>query len=507
MKLNSDLNNYLNNQVKTNYKSPIVRSKSIKRSYSIDYIQNANNFKKKNYKENNKYEDKLYNNTNPYLSSRNNYTGKNNNKYNYNGFQNYYPEKINKNASPFNFYNKNTFQKIPFTRNTNKLNSLYKRKRNASVRNNEDKKVDKYFYKLICNNCYNKKIAEENLKKEPLEKKDLLNKTFNKVNPFYFQDKMSDIHNDKKKNKIKELERLQKQALDNLAKYKIANPTNVEKLQKANEYSVNPLNTYEKEDPRFIKTLNNYDKKENFINNNKDLYKIDEPRKAINDYYNKCLYQVPVLEEEYHVDPEYKKEFNKELKKQIEDNKNNKKKKKNDEINEEQIANKKLNDYIEFLKKKSKEDKQKELEEFYKRNKILDDFKKMKEKEDKKNEKKFDDEFRKKMKEEDDRVIEKKRQKKQNNINKFKKWFDDFENKKDDKKKEKEEEDNKWKNYAKDLNAKCKHGVDIYRCAICNKIFPKEKLIKYYYPSSTNASGASSKRTSHMSHMSNMSHI
>ena len=40
------------------------------------------------------------------------------------------------------------------------------------------------------------------------------------------------------------------------------------------------------------------------------------------------VYQVPVLEGEYHVDPEYKKEVNNELKKQIEENKNNKKKEK-----------------------------------------------------------------------------------------------------------------------------------------------------------------------------------
>ena len=69
--------------------------------------------------------------------------------------------------------------------------------------------------------------------------------------------------------------------------------------------------------------------------------------------------------------------------------------------------------------------------------------------------------------------------------------------KKNDKKKEKEEENNKWKNYVKESGGKCKHGLDVYRCAICNKIFPKDKLIKYYYPSSTNDSWASSKRTSY----------
>ena len=52
------------------------------------------------------------------------------------------------------------------------------------------------------------------------------------MNPFYFKDKMDDMHKDKINNKIKELEKLQKQALYNLTKYQKENPTNVEKLQK-----------------------------------------------------------------------------------------------------------------------------------------------------------------------------------------------------------------------------------------------------------------------------------
>ena len=323
MKNNSILNNDISNKIKTHYRSPIVRNKNLKKSFSINGNQNENILNRNKY---NRNEIKPYINTNnSYLSSRSDY----NYKKNYPNYDRKYPFDLNKNASANNFYNKNDIQKTPFTRNNNKLNTLYKRKkRNSSVKNNEDNKSQKYFYKLICNNCYNNKIVTENIKNKPLEKKELLNKTFNKINPFYFQDKMNDIYKDKKNDKIKELEKLQRQALDNLAKYKIANPSNKEKLQKTNEYSINPLNSCEKEDPRLVKTMKNYDKKENFINKNKDLYRIDKPRKAINDYYNKCLYQVPVMEEEYHVNPEYKKEVNKELKKQIEENKNNKKKKK-----------------------------------------------------------------------------------------------------------------------------------------------------------------------------------
>ena len=355
------LKNYDLNQIKTHYKSPIIRNKSLNNLNKNPIINNLNERK---------------NNITDYYNL---ISIRNKNK-NINNAQNYdlqKPYNFHKSSSDINYFNnKNNFDKIPSKRGENKLNGLYKKRRNASMKNKEEGKTENYFYKLICTNCYNNKKATKNFKKLPLEKKDLLNKTFNKINPFYFQDKMRDMHKDNINNKINDLEKLQRDALNKLAKYQIDNPTNKEKLQKANEYSINPLNSQEKPDPRLIKTQRNYDNKEQFINKNKDLFKIDQPRKAIKDYFNKCLYQVPILEEEYHVDPQYKKEYNMELKKQIEENKIKKKKKKDEEIKEEKIANKEMNDYIAFLNKKNKENKQKKFEEFYKRNKILDDLKK-----------------------------------------------------------------------------------------------------------------------------------
>ena len=319
MKNNSIINNYKTNKIKTHYRSPIVRNKSQKNlTQNISINKNENN--KNESKDYKKYTNKSYINNNiNSISSRNNYLFKRNNSQN---FGSKYPFNLDRNLSLTYFCNNNNNKKndkIPLKKN--KLNGLYKKRRNSLDKNKGERKSEEYFYKLICNNCYNNKIATKNLKKQPPEKKELLNKTFTKANPFFFQDKMNDVHNDKINKKIKELEKLQKQALDNLAKYHIQNPSNVEKLQKSNEFSINPLNSSEKEDPRLIKTQKNYDKKEDFINKNKDLYNIDKPRKAIRDYFNKCLYQVPVIEEEYHINPEYKKEFNKELKKQIEEKK------------------------------------------------------------------------------------------------------------------------------------------------------------------------------------------
>ena len=93
--------------------------------------------------------------------------------------------------------------------------------------------------------------------------------------------------------------------------------------------------------------------------------------------------------------------------------------------------------------------------------------------------------------------LEEENKKIKSNIKKYEQDIKTLENNKLElTKKEKEKEDNKWKNYAEEYSVKCKHGLDITRCAICNKVFPKEKLIKYYYPSSTGTSMATSKRTS-----------
>ena len=480
--------NYAPYKLVTHYKSPIVRTKSLQ-----NLTNNLNNpYENNNYNYNNNLNQKRKSNGKMTTTYRNDYCHENLRPQN--SCPRFYNEKDMPNGKSLN---ETVPYKISYKNNPNKINGLNKKKpRNSSVKDNGQNEAQKYFYKLICNNCYNNKMATKNLKEQPLGKKEKLNKKFNQVNPFYFQDKMKEMQKEKIDDKIKELENLQKQALDKLTKYQFHNPSNKEKLQKTNEFSINPLNETEKEDPRAIMAKINYDNKENFINKNKDLYEIDKPRKAINDYYNKCLYQVPVLEEEYHVDPEYKKEVNKDIKKQIEENQKNKKKKKDEEIKEEKAANKKLNDYLEYVKKKDKEDKDKKMEELYNKNKMLNDYKKKKEKEEKENDKKLQNDLKKKMKEEEAKQKEKKRQKKLNDINKIQKWYNDFEDKKNDKKKEEKEENDKWNDYAKKLNAKCKHGLDIYRCAICNKVFPKEKLIKYYYPSSTDASAASSKKSS-----------
>ena len=110
------------------------------------------------------------------------------------------------------------------------FNYIKKKKRNSSVifmkHSNKPAKV----FNFVCDNCYSNNIVSKKLKEQPTGQKEILNNTFNKVNPFYFHDKMKDLHKDKIQNRRIELEKLQRQVLTNLAKYKIENPTNIEKL-------------------------------------------------------------------------------------------------------------------------------------------------------------------------------------------------------------------------------------------------------------------------------------
>ena len=61
------------------------------------------------------------------------------------------------------------------------------------------------------------------------------------MNPFYFQDKIQLIEKDNINAKIKNRTYLQREAIRNLSLHKIKNPSQKEKLQKLNEYSMNTL--------------------------------------------------------------------------------------------------------------------------------------------------------------------------------------------------------------------------------------------------------------------------
>jgi len=403
--------------------------------------------------------------------------------------------KLKKNLSSYDIFVPKYSKKYNPTGKHFTFNDMKKKKRYSSVALMKPSNKPTNEFNYVCDNCYNNKIVTKKFKEQPPEQKEILNNTFNKVNPFYFQDKMKDLYKDKIQHRLKELEKIQRQALNNLAKLKIENPTGVEKLQKQQELSVNPMVAHEREDPRVGKTLRAYDMKENFINENRDLYQVNKPRKAVNDYYNKCVYQVPVLEKEYIVDPKYIKQVSIDLREQIEENKINKKKRREEEIKTERISNKKMNDYNEFISRKNKEQRKNYLNEFYKKSKLVDNYRKLKDEQEQKNRKDYIDQINRRMKKEDEEKKNKYRENKINNINKLQTWKKNFENDKKNKKIEKEEENHKWHNYSQDYISKCIHGNIVTKCSLCNQAFPKEKLIKYA-AKSTDVSVISSKEAS-----------
>ena len=490
-----DLDNYNTIQPKLTYKSPIVRNKTLHQQVPL-YIKEKEEFNEAEIL-NNKIEKTLtkaipYHHYHNNIQSAREYCRIIEQKESNDQKQ---KNRIKKNLSSYDIFVPKNSKKINQTMKHFTFNDMKKKKRYSSVILMKNASNPTKDFNYVCDNCYNNKIVTKKFKEQPPQQKEILNNTFNKVNPFYFQDKMKDLHKDKIQHRIKELEKLQRQALNNLAKYKIENPTNIEKFQKTQELSINPMVAHEREDPRLGKTLKAYDLKEHFINENKDLYQIDKPRKAINDYYKKCIFQVPVVENEYFVDPKYIKQVSIDLREQIEERKNDKKRRREEEIKTERISNKQMNDYSEFLCRKNKDQRINYLNEFYKKSKVIDNYRKLKEEQEQKNRKNYIDKINQRMKKEDDEKKAKNRQRKIDEINKLQTWKKDFENVKKNKKLEKEEENHKWYNYSQDYIAKCIHGNDVTKCSFCNQAFPKEKLIKYA-AKSTDVSVVSSKASS-----------
>ena len=488
-----ELDNYNTIQPKLTYKSPIIRNKTMKKNIFLY----KKNFEPIN--ENNNKIEKSYTRAIPIngIKKNNNQSAREYSKIiEQNEPKETKPKnKLKKNLSSYDiFVPKNSKNHNPSSHHFT-FNDLKKKKRNSSIAIMKPSSNPIKEFDYVCSNCYNNKIVTKKFKEKPMEQKDLLNNTFNKANPFYFQDKMKDLYKDKIQHRLKELEKLQRQALNNLAKYKIENPSNTERFQMQQEACVNSMVAHEREDPRIGKTLRAYDLKENFINENKDLYQIDKPRKAINDYYNKCCFQIPVIEDEYFVDQKYVKQVSIDLREQIEEKKMDKKRRKEEEIKTERISNKKIKDYNEFIYRKNKEQRKNYLNEFYKKSKLVENFQKIKEEQDQNSQRKYYYKINQRMKKEDDEKKAKNRQRKIEEINKLQIWKKNFENEKKNKKLEKEEENHKWFNYSQDYIAKCVHGNEVNKCTLCNQAFPKEKLIKYA-PKSTDISVVSSKEAS-----------
>ena len=338
---------------------------------------------------------------------------------------------------------------------------------------------------LLCKNCFDRKMLEnEKPENTEVDRIEYLNNKFINENPFYFIDKMNDNEKKRINDKIESNSNKQRLAFANYKK-EIDNPKNntKEKLQLINEYSLNPLSIEVGKDPRYLKQKQNYEKKEKIIHENPDIYKGLEPRKAYGDYYNKCIYQIPKLEESLNVNPSYKENYIKALKKQIEDKKNKEYEDKKKQRMAEAYANKVFNDYKKKANLNQKEKHDYGIEILKNDNKQLNEFKKYKNDLYKQKEKKLANELHQMNDKLNNDIKLRNKGEKSNNIENYQDWLKDIEKKKQAKRESKEEEDKRWNNYIQNYNYKCNHGA-MGSCDICNRPYQKDKL-KRFPPSSS----------------------
>ena len=480
--INNDINynyeNNLENNKKTNNPNRVYSTHDIKNNVNNNFIPRIVRHKK-NY---NKFINKNNNlRENEKIDNNNNYPNNNipfyNNKYKK-------AKSIDKNSINLedkknnNLYNDN-YSHISNKSNNNNINNLRKINRNSSFDNKSN--TSENITNLLCKNCFDKKMLEQEGPNKEIDKIEYLNDKFINENPFYFIDKMSENEKNRINQKIESNSNKQKLALDNYKK-EIDNPknNNKEKLQLINEYSLNPLSIEVGKDPRYLKQKKNYDKKEKIIHQNPDKYRGLEPRKAYDDYYNKCIYQIPKFEQTYHINPMYKENYIRALKKQIEDKKNKENEDKKKQRMAEAFANKQFNDYKKRCNLNDKEKLNNDIEFLKNENKKLDDFKKHQNNLLKEKEKKLEDELEKKNNKMDKDIKLRNKNEKFDNIETYQDWLDDIDKKKQNKKDNEDEEKKKWNDYIKNYNLKC--NGEFANCDLCNKPSRKERMKKFPPP-------------------------
>ncbi len=333
--------------------------------------------------------------------------------------------------------------------------------------------------KLVCKTCINQNDAykQKKILNEQENDKDHLNKCFNNKNPYDFQDKMNLTHQELINDKINKRNYLVEKLANKLEQIKKI-PNEKEKLIYNNQYAVNEL-CFEKNDPRYERIKNNYDHKEKIIEKYKHKFNLNNPRKEIQDYYNKTQYDVPLMEPEHKLSDECKKYYFQTLQDQINEKKENKKKQEKEKIDYENQKNKQFNDYLKWYKNKENYNKMKNQKDLIENNEKLKMYKLNLKEEEEKNKKDYEKKLNDEIQREKENAYRKKLEKKFNDMNQLNKWFDEAREEKLKKKKKEDLEEIKWQKYKKDADKLCIHGCNLCNCAICNRILPKEKL--YYY--------------------------
>ena len=339
----------------------------------------------------------------------------------------------------------------------------------------------------VCKNCFDKKMLEEkfpSLSKSMINSKEKLVDQFINENPFYFIDKMNNLEKKRIQSNLDNLSFKQRNVIP-IYEQEVNKPSNLrkEQLQLINEYSLNPLAIEHGKDPKFLEQKIFFDRKEKLIQNNPDIYPGLVPRKAFQDYYEKCMYQIPSSEENYTINPVYKKNYIKALKKQISDKENRERDLILKTKKAEYIANKNFNEYKKREKLNEMKKSKYNLQMFNKDNKKLEEYKKYKKENMMREEEKFGQrlDLMKDKENKDYRLRYKKE--KHMDCEMYQKMFDEMNQKREKKIYDRNEEKRKWNNYLDKYNMRYGYKNRYNNCDICNRpIQDQKKQLKRYPP-------------------------
>ena len=328
-----------------------------------------------------------------------------------------------------------------------------------------------------------------------LLKKEKLNKSFNKIHPFYFQDKIQLMKKEKIDKKVKDRMHIQREALKQLTLYKIKNPSKKEVLQKINELSINPLLEHEPKPPLYLKTIENYYYNDDIIKKN-DINIFNKPRKEIDEYYNKCQYQIPTTYDSgtiIHTKSKYifpkleKMKFENQIKEEIIRQRNKKyktKERKYEDVKNGKLKNKIYNEFDTFLKNKEKYQKLSKEKEIILDNNLLTEYNQYVKNHINDGKKDAYNNIIIKMEKEDlQENLEKKQEK-----NRTKKILNDWDNiyikVKDKRNNEKIKEKKMWRNYSETFEINYNPKTRLAKNYRCGKNYSKDnfnRINNFYY--------------------------
>ena len=355
--------------------------------------------------------------------------------------------------------NKNIIDKIKKKKIIYRRNSFNEEN---TIKNNKNKTGKD----LYCINCINKKMNINKNLSQYLNQNNTYEYTLQENLP------LKQIDENYINNKILQNERRQLAAFNHLKLFIEKNPlSKKDKLQYIYENSEYPFHGLNLQDYLYYNNKSKNERRNKLLLKNISSKDITNPRKEINDYYNKVMFQTPLLEKDSRPSDEFKKKYQETLEKQINENNKIKKNKKNAEQNKEI---KELNKYKEILKIIDEDERKKKIMKkniIYENNNNMSNIKKEKDELNKYDVMKGYQERLKIFKERQNEYKEFINQQRINEINNLQNWIKENKKQKKEQMRKEKNEDLRWKNYLKTYNDSFNENIHLDKCAECNLVY------------------------------------